>query len=252
MGTGGRQGGRRDPGDRRPGRRTGKLEAARLSPVHTGVRQLAVLVNKMDLVQFDEAVFRRIKEEYDDSLFLAEIDVRPLATIPVSGFCGDNIARPAGSRMPWYRGNTVLEQLDAFQSAAPAEDKPFRMPVQGVYKFTNSGDDRRIVAGSVDSGSVGAGDEIVFYPSGKKTRVKTLETFNAPTPDRLGAGSHCGFPMTDQIYIRRRSPGQSRRAKPHFPPGFRAITSGTPVAAGPDKRYVLKQGTARAGLRRKR
>jgi bifunctional enzyme CysN/CysC len=77
------------------------------------------------------------------------------------------------------------------------------MPVQGVYKFTENNDSRRIIAGTVEAGSVRAGDEIVFYPSGKKTHVKTLEVFNAPTPEKFQAGCAAGFTMTEQIFVRR-------------------------------------------------
>ena len=66
--------------------------------------------------------------------------------------------------MPWYDGPTVLEALDRFETERPTLDKPFRMPVQDVYKFTAQGDDRRIVAGTIETGVVRVGDEVVFYP----------------------------------------------------------------------------------------
>ena len=82
-------------------------------------------------------------------------------------------------------------------------DRPFRMPVQDVYKFTKQGDDRRIVSGTIDSGSVSVGDTVIFYPSGKKSRVKSIEAFNRPTQTKAEAGWAVGFTLQEQIYITR-------------------------------------------------
>ncbi len=97
----------------------------------------------------------------------------------------------------------MLEALDGFHTEPAPVDRPFRMPVQGVYKFTKQGDDRRIVAGTIDSGAVSVGDEVIFYPSGKKSRVKCIEAFNRPTQERRRAGSAAGFTLHEQIYVSR-------------------------------------------------
>lgn len=165
-----------------------------------GIRQVSVLVNKMDLVGYDRKVFEDIKEEY--TKFLKKINIHPETFIPVSGMEGDNIA-VRSENMPWYQGPIVLEQMDAFHAIPEPENMPFRMPVQGVYKFTDNNDSRRIIAGTVESGKVKAGDDLVFYPSGKKTKVKTLEVFNAPVPERFSAGNAAGFTMTEEIFVKR-------------------------------------------------
>ncbi len=165
-----------------------------------GIRQIAVLVNKMDLVGNDQRHFERIVREYSD--FLEKIGVHPSAFIPASGLLGENIASRAAS-MPWYQGPTVLEALDRFASEAPAYDKPFRMPVQDVYKFTAQGDDRRIVAGTIETGTVQVGDEVVFYPSGKRSRVRSVEAFNKPVQQQASAGQAAGITLTEQIYVAR-------------------------------------------------
>lgn len=165
-----------------------------------GIRQVAVLVNKMDLVGYDSQIYEDISSEY--AQFLKKIDIEPAAFIPVSGRQGDNIADHSPN-MPWYSGCNVLEQMDSFTSAPLPEYQSLRMPVQGVYKFTQGGDSRRIIAGTVDAGKVQAGDRIVFYPSGKKTAVKSLEVFNAPTPECFSAGEAAGFTMTEQIFVKR-------------------------------------------------
>ena len=212
-----------------------------------GIRQTAVLVNKMDLVGYSGDVFDAVRTEF--TAFLEKIGIRPAAFIPVSGMEGDNIAAPS-DRMPWYDGPTVLEQMDAFEPVPPPERMPFRMPVQGVYKFTGSGDDRRIVAGTVEAGSVAAGDEILFLPSGKRTRVKTLEVFSAPTPERFTAGCAAGFTMTEEIFVRR---GEIACRADETPPhvgvrlGANVFWLGK-ISFDRERRYIFKCGTARAEM----
>jgi bifunctional enzyme CysN/CysC len=165
-----------------------------------GIRQLAVVVNKMDLVDWSQAVFDSLTREYGE--FLANLDVTPSCFIPASGVGGENIVSRAPS-LDWYTGPTVLQALDAFQPEPPPVDAPFRMPVQGVYKFTANGDERRIVAGTIAAGRVRVGDELVFLPSGKKSSVATIEAFNRPTPDAASAGEAAGVTLADHIYVAR-------------------------------------------------
>jgi bifunctional enzyme CysN/CysC len=165
-----------------------------------GVRQVAVVINKMDLVGYDHRVFDEISEKFAE--FLGQLDLVPSCFIPVSGRDGENIARRS-TAMPWFNGPTVLEALDHFQTDRTAVDRPFRMPVQGVYKFTEDGDDRRIVAGSVLTGTISRGDDVVFYPSGKRSRVRSIEAFNAPAQGSASAGQATGFTLDEQIYVAR-------------------------------------------------
>ncbi len=165
-----------------------------------GIRQVAVCVNKMDLVGYSQKTFDQIEKDY--RVFLKEIGLEPRAFIPLAALEGENLTARS-SKMPWYKGNSVLEMLDAFEKAPPLEQKPFRMPVQGIYKFTESGDTRRIVAGRVESGTLSTGDEVVFLPSGKKSRVNTIEEFNAPQRTRVAAGTSTGVTLSEQIYINR-------------------------------------------------
>jgi bifunctional enzyme CysN/CysC len=213
-----------------------------------GIRQIAVLVNKMDLVGYRRDVFERIVSEYGE--YLDRIGVTPTWFIPVSGFHGDNLVGP-GTNLPWYRGPTVLEALDGFESQPPLTAGPFRMPVQGVYKFTEHSDDRRIVAGTVDSGRISAGDEIVFYPSGKTTRVKTIETFNRPSRTEAVAEEAAGFTLTEQIYIGRGElAARTGQVKPHVSTRMKVSLFWLGrVPLVPRKEYLLKLGTNRAPFR---
>ncbi len=213
-----------------------------------GIWQVAVVVNKMDLVNWNEEIFRKIEIEYAE--FLKKIGVQPRIFIPVSGREGDNVAE-SSEKMNWYTGPTVLEQLDDFMPLRPPRDKPFRMPVQAVYKFTAGGDDRRIVAGSVESGKLSVGDEVVFYPSGKRSRVKSIEAFNrTPLPHSVSAGYAAGFTMEEQVYVRRgelavlsgeAAPKVGRRLRVNL-----FWLGKNPLMTGKD--YFLKIGTAKVRM----
>jgi len=213
-----------------------------------GLRQLAVVVNKMDLVSWDRVVYDRIVREY--GAFLDQVGIKPSAFIPVSGRGGDNIA-DRSPNLPWYSGPTVLDALDAFHTEPPPVERSFRMPVQDVYKFTKQGDDRRIVAGTIDSGTLAVGDTVVFYPSGKKSRVKTIEAFNAPTQTRATAGNTVGFTLQEQIYITRGEiAALEREPRPQVTTRLRVSL----FWLGKDpmvkrKEYLLKLGTARVPAR---
>ena len=170
-----------------------------------GLRKVAVLVNKMDLVGYREDAFDGIRAEY--ARFLADIDLTGEQFVPVSGTRGDNVAS-ASERMPWYAGPSVLDVLDGFDAQPPDERLPFRMPVQDVYKFTRFGDARRIIAGSVATGRLRVGDRVSFYPSGKSSVVKSLETFPMPaspelTLQHVGPGDAVGFTLEEQLYVTR-------------------------------------------------
>lgn len=165
-----------------------------------GIHQIAVVINKMDLVDYDQTVYEKVKEEYLE--FLKKINITPKFVLPVSSFMGENIVKKS-DKMPWYDGMCVLEVLDEFQCEQPHEDQPFRMPVQDVYKFTRNGDDRRIVAGTIETGTIRPGQEVVFYPSGKRSHVKNIEVFNADPIEVGRPGMAIGFTMVEQIYITR-------------------------------------------------
>jgi bifunctional enzyme CysN/CysC len=213
-----------------------------------GIRQLAVVVNKMDLVNWDRAVYDRIVREY--GAFLDQVGIRPAGFLPVSGRGGDNIADPSPN-LPWYQGPTVLDTLDAFRSEPAPVDHPFRMPVQDVYKFTKQGDDRRIVAGNIDAGVINVGDTVIFYPSGKKSRVKSIEVFNRPAQTRAEAGWSIGFTLSEQIYITRGELATlEHQPRPQVTTRLRVSLfwlGKEPMVKR--KEYMLKLGTARVTAR---
>lgn len=165
-----------------------------------GIRQVAVCINKMDLVGYRREVFDAIARDY--RAFLTQIGMSPSAFIPLAAREGDNLTRPS-TKMPWFTGPSVLAALDAFPKAPPINRKPFRLPVQGVYKFTEAGDDRRIIAGRAESGTLSVGDAVVFLPSGKRTTIRSIEAFHAPMAKRVSAGVSTGVTLAEQLYITR-------------------------------------------------
>ncbi len=165
-----------------------------------GVRQVSVLVNKMDLVGYDQGRFDSISQEYTS--FLSQVGLEAAGYIPVSARQGDNISLKS-TNMPWYSGPTVLEALDAFNKEKSLVDRPFRLPVQDIYRFTRFGDSRRIVAGTVSSGRVRVGDQIVFYPSGKSSTIQSIESLTGPPPTEITSGQAVGITLGQQIYVSR-------------------------------------------------
>ena len=213
-----------------------------------GISQIAVLVNKMDLVGYSKEIYDAIAGEY--AAFLKQINVKPSCFIPVSGTLGVNITGNNKS-IPWYSGSTLLDALESFQIAGETEDKPFRMPVQDIYKFTRFGDNRRIVAGTILSGSLSSGDELLFFPSGKKGVVKSIETFNAPVETTVSAPSAVGFTLNEQIYITRGELAvKTSEKKPHVTSRIKTNLfwlGKKPMIS--KKEYYLKIGSARVPVR---
>jgi bifunctional enzyme CysN/CysC len=164
-----------------------------------GIRQVVVVVNKMDLVNYEETTYNRIVEEY--SRFLENLDVVPKAFIPAAAFQGENLVSQT-TKMPWYDGPSLLDLMDRLTKEKSQAEKAFRFPVQDIYKFTELGDDRRIVAGRVDAGRVLVGDQVVFLPSMKEARITAIEEFNATKKTSAQAGSSIGFTVDPQAYIR--------------------------------------------------
>ncbi len=208
-----------------------------------GIKQVVVCVNKMDLVNYSQTVFDNIEKEY--RAFLSGIGaVSPKQFVPIAALTGENLTQPS-KNMSWYTGTSVLELLDSFNKQPPKVDQPLRMPVQAIYKFTSHGDDRRIVAGRIDTGTVQVGDEVVFSPSNKTVKIASIESFNTEPQTEVGAGSSTGLTLSEEIYITR---GEVMSRKEHAPlvsTRFRAniIWLGRkPMQSGRD--YKLKLHTA--------
>jgi len=209
-----------------------------------GIRQAAVCVNKMDLVNYSEEVFESVRAEYSE--FLARVGIIPVAVVPISAREGQNICSRSEA-MSWFEGPSVLEVVDGFVKEPSRTNKPLRFPLQDIYKFTEARDDRRIFAGRIETGTVSIGDEVIFLPSGKRSRIAGIEGFNTPVRRQAAAGESTGFTLEEQIYIR---PGElmCRSDEPAALMGTHLKVNifwmgRQPMIKG--KRYKIKLGAAR-------
>ncbi len=164
-----------------------------------GIRQVVVVINKMDRVGYDDGRFREIKSEV--TTHLAGFGLKPAAVIPISARHGDGIVERSAA-IGWYQGPTVIEALDRFAPAPPATALPLRLPVQAVYRF----DDRRIVAGRIQSGRIAVGDEIALAPSGKRAVVRSIEVWpgdDGAEPREADAGQSVGIMLDRELFVAR-------------------------------------------------
>jgi sulfate adenylyltransferase large subunit len=141
------------------------------------VRYVLVAVNKMDLIGYDESAFRAIERDFSDVLDQIAADTgNPVEAIfvPVSALAGDNVVHRTGS-MPWYKGPSLLELLEAVPSSRETRSAPFRFPVQRVIRPSHS---FRGFAGQIASGTVRPGDTITVLPSGRNAQVERIVTFD--------------------------------------------------------------------------
>ena len=208
---------------------------------------LVVVINKMDLVNYDQSRYVQMKQEYNQ--FLTEHGIGSSLFLPVSGLVGENIVKKT-ERMPWYQGKSLLETLEDFTVPSSFAHKPFRMPVQDVYKFTEKGDSRRIVVGFIESGQCQIGDQLCFLPSGKEAAVASVEDFTSQGVTQVVAGTSGGITLSPQIYVKRgelavkkseKKPVTSSRIKVRI-----YCLSPKPLQKG--ETYILKTGTTKVSF----
>ncbi len=144
-----------------------------------GIPHIVVAINKMDLVNYDQAVFDRIRRDY--LTFAEQLGIKDIHFIPMSALKGDMVV-DRGENMPWYPGSTLLDVLENAPTAHSEADEPFRFPVQFVCRPHKSDDpelhDFRGFMGRVESGSISISDAVTVLPSGKETRVKDIRVLN--------------------------------------------------------------------------
>jgi len=154
-----------------------------------GVKQIIVLVNKMDSesVNWSQTRFNEIKEEVEG--FLTKIGYKPgMQFVPISGWLGDNMI-DRSPNMEWWDGPTLLEALDAIEPPKRPSDKALRIPVQDVYKIGGIG---TVPVGRVETGTITPGMNIVFAPAGITTEVKSIEMHHEQMPE-ANPGDNIGF-----------------------------------------------------------
>ena len=162
-----------------------------------GIKQVYVIVNKMDLIGYDEEKFNEIVKEMNE--FLKELQVYPKKYIPVSAYYGENISNTS-DKLKWYKGENIIEALDKFEKEKSFDEKELRFPIQDVYKF----DDRRIIAGRIESGKIKEGDEVLIYPSNRKNKVKSIEYFiESDRREVEVSGRSIGITLEEEFFNKR-------------------------------------------------
>ena len=160
-----------------------------------GLKQVVVVMNKMDLVEYSQDRYNEVLAELKE--WLASIDIATDVVIPISAIDGDNITTHS-EKMAWYSGMTFLDSLDTLRNSLPAENKDLLMPIQDVYKI----EDKRINVGRVEAGTIEVGQEIRIMPGGATTKVKTIEKFLEETTKAVASES-IGMTTEDAAFLDR-------------------------------------------------
>jgi bifunctional enzyme CysN/CysC len=161
-----------------------------------GIPHILVAVNKMDLVDWSEEVYDAIVAEYTE--FAGKLGVDDLTFIPISALLGDNVVDQS-AHMPWYRGTTLLHHLERVNVGAHRNLVDLRYPVQYVLRPDQ---DYRGYAGRVASGTLRPGEEVLVLPSGRKTRIRSIDTFEGPVSEAM-AGDSVAISTDDELDISR-------------------------------------------------
>ncbi|MCW5691158.1 MAG: sulfate adenylyltransferase subunit CysN [Pseudolabrys sp.] len=198
-----------------------------------GIRHVVLAVNKIDLVDFDRAVFDQIVDAFNE--FAATLGFRSITAIPLSARLGDNVSEKS-ARTPWFTGPSLVDFLERIDVDDDRAGKPFRMPVQWVNRPDQG---FRGFCGTIASGTVTCGDEIVVLPSGRATTVRQVLTPGAD--DAAQAGDSVTLTLADEIDIARGDMLATPQARPQVADQFAAhIVWMSPEALLPGRSYLMK------------
>jgi len=205
-----------------------------------GIKHIVVAINKMDLKNFDEGVFESIKADY--LKFADGIALKPTTMhfVPMSALKGDNVVNHS-ERSPWYTGQTLMEILETVEFAADRNFTDLRFPVQYVNRPNLN---FRGFAGTLASGIVHKGDEIIVLPSGKTSRVKSIVTFDGEL-EHAGPGQAVTLTMEDEVDISRGDLLVHADSVPQITDTFDAMMvwmAEEPMLPG--KKYDIKRATS--------
>ncbi len=205
-----------------------------------GIRHIVLAVNKIDLVGFDEAVFGKIAEDY--RAFSADLGFKSVVPIPLSARYGDNVTTRS-PRMDWYAGLTLIGHLETVAVEDEALALPFRFPVQYVNRPNL---DFRGFAGTVASGAVAEGDEIVVAKSGTSARVKRIITRDGDLKQAV-AGQAVTLVLDEEVEVSRGNMLAAPAARPQVADQFAAnIVWFDEQALLPGRSYILRTATDQA------
>nr|WIE90864.1 sulfate adenylyltransferase subunit CysN [Mesorhizobium sp. WSM4875] len=202
-----------------------------------GIRHIVLAVNKIDLVGFDKTVFDRIVADYGD--FAQSLGFNSIVPIPMSARFGDNVTSRS-ERTPWYSGPSLIEHLETVSVDEAAIELPFRFPVQYVNRPNL---DFRGFAGTIASGSVSKGDEVVVAKSGRASRVKRIVAHGGDLEQAV-AGQAITLVLEDEVEVSRGNMLVSPAARPQVADQFAAnLVWFDEQALLPGRSYILRTET---------
>jgi bifunctional enzyme CysN/CysC len=207
-----------------------------------GIQHIVLAVNKMDLVGWDKEKFEAIRDEFH--AFAARLDVQDVATIPMSALHGDNVVSKS-EQAPWYEGPALLTHLEEVYIAGDRNLVDVRFPVQYVIRpHTHEHQDHRSYAGTVASGVMRPGDEVVVLPVGKTTRITSIEGPNGPVEEAFPPMA-VSVSLADEIDISRGDLIARTNNQPRVAQEFDATVAWMADAAAlePGRDYVIKHTT---------
>ncbi|WP_348658302.1 sulfate adenylyltransferase subunit CysN [uncultured Stutzerimonas sp.] len=205
-----------------------------------GIKHIVVAINKMDLMDFDQSVFERIKADYLG--FAERIELKPssLHFVPMSALKGDNVVNRS-ERAPWYEGQSLMEILESVEIAGDRNFDDLRFPVQYVNRPNLN---FRGFAGTLASGIVRKGDEIVVLPSGKRSTVKSIVTYDGEL-EQATPGEAITLTLEDEIDVSRGDMLVHADNLPRITDSFDAMLvwmAEEPMLPG--KKYDIKRATS--------
>jgi small GTP-binding protein len=160
-----------------------------------GLKQICVLLNKIDLVDYSRDKFNQLKGQITS--FLDQLNIRPRFILPISAIKGDNVAHPS-MQIPWFNGPTVLEALDTFEELK-VEEKPLRFPIQDIYTMNG----KKILVGRIEAGRLRRMESVYLLPEKKKVEVKSIEKFLEDHYEEAGFEESIGVCLKGNPRVRR-------------------------------------------------
>jgi sulfate adenylyltransferase large subunit len=178
-----------------------------------GMKNVIVLINKMDRVGYNQSRFEEIKVTF--TKFLREVRLNAVDIIPMSASRGDNVVNHS-DYIPWYSGHTFLEALDSLDQKKSEQGLPLRFVVQDIYNFS-----KRIIAGKVVSGVLKSNDRVTILPTGESTQIQSLEEY-LKVPTKAETGKCIGITTIDKVFCDRGYVFSDPEDKPVVTHTFRA------------------------------
>jgi len=166
------------------------------------IPKVIICINKMDLVQYQQSTFESIQDSLSDLIAQTTFEGQEISFLPISSLYGQNITQPA-DQMPWYQGNTLLDELEAFEFAETQSKAAARFPVQFVIRpMTEAYHDYRGYAGKISSGTFQVGDAVRILPTGQESTIASIEKFDQKL-SKAEAGDSVVITLSTDIDISR-------------------------------------------------